>query len=230
MRPTRKSEKLDFLFSRSRMYFIVTACWVYAIFIHAFPTFLPPHMNYVLDGYAAIWDNPYITNYYFVEDISCCSCVFVLVCTCYAAIIIRYRKIRQQFTVLPSSTVAARVRQFRLALQCMIRCFAFFFYDIIYYIIGYLTDGIWLTFICSTYLWAFNNALSPWLYLAFDRQLRATVKAWFYKTDLEKVQQHPVSIFCPLPLRNGNRVEPARLGPYSRSAEQLPAMRSLAII
>lgn len=134
-----KSDKHSLLFSRTRMYFIFTRCWVYAIFVHAFPTFLPPNMNYYLDGYTAKWDNPVITSYYFAEDITWCSSMFLLVFACYAAIIIRYRRSRQQFSILPASTIAARVRQFRLALQCMIKCFAFFFYDLLYYIISYLT-------------------------------------------------------------------------------------------
>lgn len=190
------TEKHDKAFTKKKLIFIFIGCWIYAIFVHAFPTFLPPHMGYVLDGYAAVWDNPTITDYYFVEDISWCSFIFSLNVVCYAAIIVRYRQIRKQITEMPASAVNARMRQFRLALQCMIRCFSFFFYDLLYYVIGYITANIWLTFICSTYLWAFNNALSPWVNLAFDRQLRTVVKKWFSKNVSDKTKQHqPASVF-----------------------------------
>lgn len=66
--------------------------------------------------------------------------------------------------------------QFRIALQTVIRCLTFFVYDLLYYIVSLYTTDVWVVFICSTYLWCLNNALNPFIYLCFNKQLRTAVR------------------------------------------------------
>lgn len=171
------------LFQKRNMIILLGVSWFYAIFIHAMPTFIPPNMIYSLNGYFATWESDVITKYYTIEDITCCSIVSVVCVFCYSAIIIKYAQVRRQ--IAPSVVIVdvAKIkerrdgrRQFKLALQTAIRCVTFLVYDLLYYVVSLYSTNLWAVFICSTYLWCFNNALNPWIYLIFNEQLRTIMK------------------------------------------------------
>lgn len=183
------SSKHDILFGQNRMKFLLAVSWFYAICLHALATFIPPNMYYTLQGYYAAWASDTVTLYYTYEDITCCSIVFSICITCYVFIIIKFTKVRKQVTPKLTSTHnnhsskenKEAMFQFRLALQTAIRCLTFFAYDISYYIVPTYTDNLWAVFICSTYLWCLNNALNPFIYLCFNKQLRKAVRRVLFK-------------------------------------------------
>lgn len=178
------STQHDVLFSKKRMTLLLGISWFYAICIHAFATFLPPNMYYSLDGYYAVWASDTVTLYYTYEDITCCSIVFTICVTCYISIIAKYTKVRKQITPKMLATQNNNLFkerkdfmfQFRLALQMAVRCLTFFVYDLLYYIVSLYSTNLWAVFIYSTYLWCLNNALNPWVYLCFNKQLRNALR------------------------------------------------------
>lgn len=167
------------LFGWKRVKLLLAFCWFYAIAIHASPTFIPPNMVYLISSYICYWPNEKVQKYYEYEDPTFAFIVVALCLFCYLNIIVKYAKSRKR--VIPKNdanffSVEGR-RQFKLALQTAIRFATFFIYDISYYIVsGDCEANLWVKFIFCTYLWCLNNALSPFIYLMFNMQIRLALK------------------------------------------------------
>lgn len=177
--------KHDKLYSKRNMILWLVLIWVIST-VENIPSFLPPNMVYTLNGYYAVWMNKDITTFSSYEDLTGCTLVFVISVFCYTAIAVKFRQVRKQ--VAPSATSIGGKNpqqdkerknfmfQFRLALQTSIRCFTFYIYDCLYYVISLYSDDLWVIFICGTYLWCLTNAMNPWIYLVFNNQLRKIIQ------------------------------------------------------
>ncbi len=152
--------------------------WFVAVFVVSVINFWPPMGAYFrIDGYT-IRLTPVATSFYSIYSPTVMSGLAITVIFCYGSIYINYRKAKAAVSHLSMYNEHGPNMglQFRLAAQAFTICAMFSFWDISwYYTEGIVPTDKWFTFVYYTYLWTFNHAANPFIYLIFDKNLRNAV-------------------------------------------------------
>jgi len=171
--------KLNTLILISLVYFC--AWWILLCF--AIPE---SQMGYSFNGYYPIHRDTMCVLVFRYFDYAEFPVSFVF---CLISQVLVIRGFRGTSSVQNMDERARRIREFRIFIQTVLVCSAFFICDLLYYTVWLMTDDIWINFYAGIVLWEVNNMAAAVIYITFNSSVRAKVGLMLLGTKKSKVSK-----------------------------------------
>ncbi len=142
--------------------------------------------GYSFSGYYPTHKDSICISVFHYFDYTECPVSFVF---CLISQILVIRGFRAASAVQNLNEKTRRIREFRIFIQTVLLCSAFFICDLLYYTVWLMTDDIWINFYTGIVLWEVNNMAAAVIYITFNSSVRDKVGLMLLGTKKSKVSK-----------------------------------------